>query len=462
MAGGVSAALARAWDTNVGTASQWWHLDGSTLQVATDTTSGATKIANLPDELIKGHYRFCNAFIWPVMHDLGQFATFNPDDKQQYDLFNDMLGWCILRASDRALAGNYFIQDYQLAPLPRYMRDKMGARSLVFWHIPWPKEVAAEFVEPIADLVKGLLASEGVGFHTQEYAENFLRFIDLYMPEYSVDFQAMEAAETRGLVSLSRARSSRTALRPVRPRGTRAIVAPLGIDFDNWAQLAARQDNTVLHPTLMRSPFILSVDRADYTKGVTNRIKAIDSFFEHYPEWQEKIVFAQICGKTRTGLDAFENYWNECRRQGDELQQKWSTRNWQPLLWLDKSFEGPQLALLYRQAEMMLVNPVRDGLNLTAKEYVACQGRDPGVLALSAGAGAWQELGTHAVTVEPADCKQMADSIHRSLVMNIDEKSWRIANLKNNIRNNTLSKWWNEFASLLNGEEVAAGSTAVG
>lgn len=468
-AGGVSAALARAWDCNLGSGGLWWHVDGSQLNISENTGAPASAIANLSEEVIKGHYRFCNDFLWPVMHDLPQHARYVPEDRALYETFNQTYGWCIIRGHAEALPSNYFVQDYQLALLPAFLKDNAGFRALLFWHIPWPQNVPAEYVPVVASIVRGMLGAEAIGFHTQEYANNFLNFVKEKMPEYRIDRDSLciwpDYERVRRVANARWSPAER--FRPNRPQPiqstslTRLLVAPLGIDFDHWTALAARQQSSLWHPALARMPFVLSVDRADYTKGVTDRIRAIDLLLERHPEWVGNIVFAQVCGKTRPGLDAFDGYWHECQRLYNALQERWSYGSWQPLVWLEKSFSSAELSVAYRSADVMLVNAVRDGLNLTAKEFVACQSNaSPGVLALSSGTGAWQELGKHAVTLEPGNSFQIAENIHQALAMDEHERKWRMTMLKDCVKANTLSRWWYTFASLMNRPTVEIGRYA--
>jgi trehalose 6-phosphate synthase/phosphatase len=186
-------------------------------------------------------------------------------------------------------------------------------------------------------------------------------------------------------------------------------------------------------------------------------MRAIDMFFERHPQWIGKIVFAQISGKTRPGLHAFDEYWQECRQLHHRLTQRWSTDGWEPLLWIEKSYGSAELATIYNSASLMLVNAVRDGLNLTAKEYVGCQSNvNPGVLALSNGTGAWHELGTHCVTLKPSDPLHIADGIATALSMEQYERVWRMTVLKERVRANTLSRWWYTFSSLIERRTAAA------
>lgn len=458
MAGGVSAALARAWESNLGSGGQWWHISANELNVASGPRSVPEHVAQIPEEVIKGHYRFCNEFLWPVMHDLPQYVNYVPEDRAYYDTFNNTLGWCLIRAYREEFPRDYFVQDYQLALLPAFLRDNAGFRSLVFWHIPWPKNVEPEHVQHVVAVARGMLGASAIGFHTNEYAQNFLRFVSENLPEYSVseDSMAIWSTETFGGIHNVRRISSAGTMRGARAHQptsrtqvTRLVVAPLGIDYEHWQAMSSLPLHDDWHPVLAKTPFILSVDRADYTKGVIDRINAIDCLLQHHPEWIERIVFAQICGKTRTGLESFDQYWDECHRLYKQLCDKYATDSWQPLIWLESSFTSAELAKIYRCAEAMLVNAVRDGLNLTAKEFVACQAQNAGVLALSKGAGAYNELGNYTVNVEPGNCKQIADAIHQSLTMDSHERTWRMAMLKDKVRSNSLSGWWYQFARLM-------------
>jgi trehalose-6-phosphate synthase len=454
MAGGVSAALARAWESDLGDAGMWWHLCNNNLQVSPGLNTKPIVVANLPETVVQGHYRFCNDFLWPLMHDLPQHARYIAEDYASYRTFNETFGWCLVRGQLANTPIEYFVQDYQLTLLPQFLSNA-GLRPISYWHIPWPQNVDEQFAPVIDEMVRGLLNSEAIGFHTEEYARNFLQYVQQRLPEYRVSFENMaiwatdNVARVDGLLwaEPDRYRQGRSNGRITR-HITRLVVAPLGIDFDYWSTLAAKQQNTLWHPSLMRTPFILSVDRADYTKGVTDRMIAIDRFFEAHPDWLGRVTFAQICGRTRTGLPAFESYWQECQALYARLKERWSTDTWQPLVWLDTSFAPPELAHAYRTASAMLITAVRDGLNLTAKEYVACQSQRPGVLVLSKGTGAWQELGNHALGVDPQDPRQMAEAVQRAVTMDSHERAWRMALLKDSVRGNTLSKWWATFAGL--------------
>jgi trehalose 6-phosphate synthase len=200
---------------------------------------------------------------------------------------------------------------------------------------------------------------------------------------------------------------------------------------------------------MIKTPYVLSVDRADYTKGIINRLRSIDTFFDNKPELKRHLTFAQICTRTRSGLEAYDQYWLDCQRQIDFINKKHGSEGWEPILNVENPMNSPQLALLYRNASVMLVNPLKDGLNLTAKEFVACQTGPPGVLALSPAAGVWSELGRHSVAVDPTNPDQIADAVHAALTMSRSDKSQRIHQMLKQLRRNTLSDWCNQFVARL-------------
>lgn len=454
MAGGVSSALALLW-TEHDVEATWWHLSGSVLHATDQLNEPARILSTIPQAVIDGHYRYCNEFLWPVMHDLPQYARYSEQDHKFYITANRMLAR--LAAADKAARQNpVFVQDYQMAIMPELLA-KSGMRSLLFWHIPWPARIAPKQVRQLVQIARGLLSAEVLGFHTAEYAQNFLRFVHRHFPGTTVDF-------ARGKVSK---RSCEDALpwtsglnsRAENGPGTTVITAPLGIDPLFWRSSASIPQLRLHTPEFSwlhsGTPYVLSVDRADYTKGVADRIRAIDSFFQRNPEKVGKVNFVQVCGRTRPGLAEFDHYWQKCKDDASNLQSKWSTPGWSPMIWVEKPCTGSELSVLYRDASVMMVNPVRDGLNLTAKEFVASQIRNPGVLALSDGAGAWHELAAGSVRLRAEDHEQMASAVELALRMGHAERSARIHAMNSILEQNTLCDWWKRITEQLSAEATA-------
>jgi trehalose 6-phosphate synthase len=196
----------------------------------------------------------------------------------------------------------------------------------------------------------------------------------------------------------------------------------------------------------LRQKIVLSVDRADYTKAVLERLQSIDRLLCLRPELIGQVSFVQICTRTRGDLEEFERYWQRCQSLYQSINARWQDGEWQPINWIEQPMAPPQLSTLYRRADAMLVNPVRDGLNLTAKEYAACQGDCPGALLLSPDAGAWHEIGAYCLPAHPLNRDQMIESILRGL--NMSQAECRARNLltKISLENNTLTSWFKYFA----------------
>ena len=461
MAGGVSTALSTLWRLVGDQAESWYFVCSKTDSIRRSEPSGKSHSEGfLNPELVKDHYRYCNDFIWPVMHDLPEHATYRRYDRERYLQFNSQFAR-VIESNRKRQDSSCFIQDYQLAMVAK----NFGGPKQIFWHIPWPKEVSPQFVEPVMEIAAGLLACDSVGFHTREYADNFSNFVNRYFPGLSASTFRRERVNPLRSVDSN---NSQKQIHKGRVRAiiynsysfkmTRVVVAPLGLDLDYWKE--NRESSRLLDPQLAGiglepDAYVLSVDRADYTKGVYQRMGAIDRFFARHPQWQGKIKFVQVCGKTRSGLNAFEHYWQQSRDLADAVNRRWSQDNgWEPIHWIDTPMNTRMLAGCYRNAKAMLVNPVRDGLNLTAKEFIACQDNNPGVLALSSGAGAFHEIGEWAVQADPHSHDGLADAIHASLSLSQNERQFRAASIMARLEENTLQDWCNFFSGQITSTPV--------
>lgn len=466
MAGGVSTALSTLWRLVGDKAENWYFVCSKTDSIKRSQANGKSFAESfLNPDLVKDHYRYCNDFIWPVMHDLPEHATYRQFDRERYCQFNSQFAR-VIEENRRRVDSSCFIQDYQLALTSK----NFGGPKQIFWHIPWPKNVEPQYVEPIMEIASGLLNCDSVGFHTREYADNFVAFVNKYFPGFSSSTFRRERVNPLRTVSNSGSNADEASNEIHRGRVraivynsysfklTRVVVAPLGLDLDYWKENreSSRLIDHKLHDMgLASDSYILSVDRADYTKGVYQRMAAIDHFLEKYPQHRGDVKFVQICGKTRSGLGAFETYWDKSRNLADSVNERWGDGNWQPIHWIDTPMNTKMLAGCYRNAKAMLVNPVRDGLNLTAKEFIACQAENPGVLALSPGAGAWHEIGEWAVEASPESSDSLADAIHESLRLSHSERSSRADAIMQRLEENTLHDWCNFFSGQIGSKSTS-------
>ncbi len=433
--GGVSTALERLFK-NGKNGQSWWYLESGKIKCCTHDNLRVFVHNRLGPELVDAHYRYANEFIWPIMHDLPHYAVYRAADHFLYNRFNKILSSEVIEQRN---SKPYFTQDYQLALLPKLLKSR-GLRGGIFWHIPWPSHVPEIYLEPIIELAESLLDAEVIGFHTREYARNFRNFVRSYLSRTSKSIDYQSHLRVVGQASVSRSSAAEK---------SEVVVAPLGLDYQYWASLSDHRVDKLFHPGL-QLPFLLSVDRADYTKGIVNRLQAIDQFFANHEELRTKLSFVQVCTPSRAGIPAYDQYWHACQTNIANLNAKFSTNDWQPVITLTKPLSSSELASLYSNASAMLVTPLKDGLNLTAKEFIACQKEGKaGMLALSFGAGVFEEFGNYAVALNPENPNDMANRFYSCLYMPQGEKELRTAILTKQVKQNSLETWNNIFASKL-------------
>jgi trehalose-6-phosphate synthase len=440
--GGVSGTLARIYANHASVEDRWWYVSGSTLLTMQKDDRIPAAACQIPQKIIAGHYRYCNEFLWPILHDMPEIAVYSAENRQLYQKFNLSVAGNVANLRHLRQVSASFVNDYQFALLPSLLGAKHSVTA--FWHIPWPMAVPDCFAPALAEIAEGLLGSTTLGFHIKEYALNFLHFVSARLPQYAVDFDRQIVYARRPALT-----PEATVAGPAR---TKVVVQPLGIDIGFWNNLS-RTEAAVVQPGIMKMkmemdvdrPFILSVDRTDYTKGILHRLASIDKFFEKYPAFVGQVNFLQLCQATRSGLPAFDRYFQACRAEADRLNARWAAEDWQPVIWIDQPIDASGLSRLYRDAAALLVTPLRDGLNLTVKEFIACSDVDPGVLLLSPGTGVWHEVGKHALSVIPERPEQVADQILLALSMPREERLIRSKHLKHVLETNTLEHWWEQF-----------------
>ncbi|CAN5390919.1 trehalose-6-phosphate synthase [soil metagenome] len=423
--GAISAALERLYKSG-GRNQTWWYIGQEQIKCQSKSAVRHLPAENIPPQVCDSHYRFCNEFIWPVMHGLTGQAIYREDDFFLYKRLNTIFAEQIERQQSH---DPYFVQNFQLALLPKLLKNN-GLESAIFWQIPWPAFVAEEHLGPVIEIAQSLLAAKAIGFNCQEYADNFNAFVDLHLPFINKSRAFGHVAEI--------------------------LVTPLGIDIEYWSQ---REEENLVDPLgEMVTPYVLSIDKGEFSMGALQRLKAINIFFERNSHLREKITFVQICGRANPGIKAADKYWKDCQDEIALLSEKYGTASWQPLMTIAQPISSDQLAYLYRNAAVMLVTAVQEGLNLTAKEFIACQANEnPGILALSTGVGNHEEFGRYAMSFDPDDLEAIADVTTRCLLMPASLKVRRNLRLLQLLHKNPLQSWCDKFATALyGGEEMAA------
>jgi trehalose 6-phosphate synthase/phosphatase len=372
---------------------------------------------------------FSNRTLWPLFHSLPALTKFERRDWTVYEAVNRRFAEI---AAKHAGAGDLvWIHDYHLMLAPEHLRRLQGnVRSAFFLHIPFPPYDIFRLCPWDREILRGLLACDLIGFHVEGYAQNFL-----------------DCAERR-----LGARVDRRAM--VVEHGDRTVQIgsfPIGIEFELFEEMA-----TAAPPTANRveERIVLGVDRLDYTKGIPERIRAFERLLELHPRHRENVVLLQLAVPSRAQVAEYRDLKREIDELVGRVNGRFSTARWSPIRYLYRSVTRERLCALYRDAHVALVTPLRDGMNLVAKEYVACQIKDPGVLVLSRMAGAAETMreGLH---VNPFDLDETANAIHRALTMEEDERASRIASLRRRERRDNVDAWVKTFLQAASGSHAS-------
>ncbi|MFC7081521.1 alpha,alpha-trehalose-phosphate synthase (UDP-forming) [Halorussus caseinilyticus] len=384
----------------------------------------------LSDEQVEGYYRgYSNRVLWPLCHL--DTAKMKPREEfwQAYRETNDDFADAIVAATDGAAPDPVvWFQDYHLALAPRAVREERPDAFLAhFWHVPWPSRDVFRACPQYETLLDGLLANDLVGFHTDDYCRNFLDCVEA----------ATDARVDRASASVSY-RDHRTFVRSF----------PLGIDASRQAELAESDaadrwwaDFRESHGIDPDDAIAVGVERLDYTKGIEPRLAALERFWAENPEWRGELTYVQKGTESRAGIPAYDDLRNRVAAEVERINDRLGTDDWTPVVYTTDHLPEEGIAALYREADLGLVTPVRDGMNLVAKEFVAAQTREPGVLVLSELAGATEQLGDEAVVVHPHDTANFADAIADSLALSRVERRKRAADLQREVHAEDVYEW---------------------
>ncbi|WP_454624119.1 alpha,alpha-trehalose-phosphate synthase (UDP-forming) [Bradyrhizobium cenepequi] len=392
--------------------------------------AGALAMLDLPAAHYGGYYEgFANSALWPALHSRADLIRASEEDYASYREVNAFMARALLRF--RKEDSVFWIQDYHFLALGAELRDLGIDKPIGFFlHTPWPARSVIAGVPHHRELIEAMLAYDLVGFQTGEDCENFLSYVEADL----------------GLVVRNGCVTS--------PHGrTRAAVFPIGIDPEKFAQQATKAmthpDVSRLRRSLNGERLAIGVDRLDYSKGLINRIKAFDRMWTMHPSLKRTISLLQIATPSRGGIEAYGNLQSEVAKLVSDVNGVHGEVDWTPIRYLNKGFSQAVLAGLYRTAQVGVVTPLQDGMNLVAKEYVAAQNpADPGVLVLSKFAGAANELDT-ALIVNPHDVDGMARTIAMALSMPLAERRLRWEAMMEKICGHTIQRWFADFVEAL-------------
>jgi trehalose 6-phosphate synthase len=389
---------------------------------------------DLPSESFDAYYNgFCNSSLWPLHHYFTSTFRYDAAEFEAYLAINRFYAESLrglIRADDAV-----WIHDYQLMPLGRMLREA-GVRNPIgfFLHIPFPNIAVFRLLPPYEALVKDLCEYDLVGFQTEEDLDGFLSAVESV---YGVDHPR------------------RPPFIDTSARRVHLGVFPIGVDAEivnGEARKAREEDMQVgrLIASLLGRQLLLGVDRLDYSKGLIERFHSYQSLLETAPELQGNITFIQIAPLSRINVAAYSDIRDALERTAGHINGRFADADWTPIRYLNKDFSHETLSGFLRVADVAVVTPVRDGMNLVAKEYVAAQDPErPGVLVLSTLAGAARELADGALLVNPYDNLAVGRTLKQALTMPLEDRQERHRHMLDALRKNSIADWHERFVSAL-------------
>ena len=388
---------------------------------------------DVPPSQYRGYYDgFSNGAIWPLFHYLLERCDFNPAAFAAFKRVNERFTESIL--AHAADGDTIWIHDYQLMLVPSMLRNKLpGARIGFFLHIPFPASEVLRVMPQREELLRGLLGADLIGVHTYEYADHLAQ-----------SFRRTLGLEARqGVVNLP-------------GRSVRIETHPLGVDVESQRRAAFSDEAEKIlaqyKRTLGDTQVILGVDRLDYTKGLPKKLEAFKALLYSKPRWRDDVVMIQLAVPTREAIGSYRDQKSEVERLVGEINGLYGKPGKTPVQYIYRSVSPAELGALYRLADVAFVSPIRDGLNLVAKEYVACRDDGGGVLVLSEFAGAASEL-SEALRVNPWDVEGTAVQLERALDMGFEERIERMAPMHRRVVENDVNRWVDRFMRSLGNPE---------
>jgi trehalose 6-phosphate synthase len=373
------------------------------------------------------YFGFANEGLWPLCHIAHTRPTFRSQDWEHYCNVNQRFADTVLKEIEGESHPVVLVQDYHFALLPRMIKAvRPDARVAIFWHIPWPNSEAFGICPWQNELLTGLLGADLVGFHAQVHCNNFLDTVDRTL-ESRIDRERF-AVDRLGRV---------THVRPF----------PISVPFvGDVSKPASAESRYMERVALCKANDIgaimlgIGVDRVDYTKGILERLHALERFFEKYRSYRGRFTFVQIGAPSRTRIPRYQDLMQEVAAEAERINRRFRNERWRPIVFIPRHHSHEQILPYYRSSEVCLVTSLHDGMNLVAKEFVAARADGQAVLILSRFAGASHEL-TDALIINPYDIESLADAIYRALEMTSEERQERMSRMRNVIREHNVYRW---------------------
>lgn len=384
----------------------------------------------LSKQLIKDFYEgFSNETIWPTYHYFSQYALYEHKNFEAYLKANQE--FCNELVKIASPTDTIWIHDYQLLLLPKLVREKLPNVSIGFFqHIPFPSYEVFRMLPWRKEILFGMLGADLIGFHTYDDMRHFLSSVS----------RLAGISNERGRIERDK-------------RIIEVDAFPMGIDYEKYANSAASpqtiEKEIRYRTSLGDQKLVLSIDRLDYSKGIPQRLQAFELFLQQYPEYQTKVSLIMIVVPSRDNVEQYQELKEEVDLLVGRINGKYSRLNWTPVHYFYRSFPLNALSAFYRMAHVALVTPMRDGMNLVCKEYIASRLDQKGVLILSEMAGASKEL-SDAILINPNNISRIVKAIHQALTMSEEEQEKRISVMQETIKRYNIHHWVNIFMERLN------------
>jgi trehalose 6-phosphate synthase/phosphatase len=371
---------------------------------------------------------FCNKTLWPLFHYFPSYTVYKEEYWQQYKRVNQFFAETLRQIVQEEDV--VWIQDYHLLLLPQMLREQSPRTRIGFFlHIPFPSFELFRLL-PLRwrkEILEGMLGADLIGFHTYEYTQHFLQSV----------LRVLGLDHYIGQITMP-------------SRIAKAGTYPMGIDFKKFQQastdLETEAEKQGLRKILGDSKVILSVDRLDYSKGILNRLQGYELLLELHPEFRGRAVLIMVVVPSRIGVDQYEHMKRQIEEQVGRIIGRFGSISWTPILYQFRSLSLYPLSALYSLSNVALVTPLRDGMNLIAKEYVASRTDKTGVLILSEMAGAAKELG-EAIIINPNDRMEIATGLKEALEMPLREQMRRIQIMQDRLRRYDVIRWAKDFVN---------------
>lgn len=379
-----------------------------------------------PEEEQGYYYGFANEGMWPLCHVAHVRPVFRESDWEAYKAVNQRFADAAV-AEARSEDPVVLVQDYHFALLPAMIREKLPqATILTFWHIPWPNPESFGICPWRHEILEGMLGSTILGFHTRYHCKNFIETVDRYLEariehEHStIAFREKETLVESYPISIEWPGDDAAAAMPSVEQCRQRVIERLQLPQDVC--------------------LAVGVDRFDYTKGILERLNAVERLLEKWPEWIGRFVFVQVAAPTRGALDEYRSFQDRVHLVTDRINARFGRPGYQPVCLLAKHHEHDQVTELFRAANICVVTSLHDGMNLVCKEFVAARDDLQGVLILSRFAGAAREL-AESLIVNPYHVEETADALNRAATMPPAEQRERMASLRSTVSEFNVFRW---------------------